>query len=140
MEEGYNVTSVWSFIVEDDDGNVVCISFIGYTRACCGTQHEKEKSYGTFMKDMIQHHFDKESDQVKWYLDSMKATSIVADVENIDGCNCHYGYHNFVIFVSAEQRYLDIPAFSNKMGYYSSFIWLIRELVTKFHLTSKYVI
>ncbi len=28
---GYNITSVWSFILEDDDGNIVRISFISYT-------------------------------------------------------------------------------------------------------------
>ena len=76
---GYNVTSVWSFILEDDEGNIVRISFIKYTHACCGTQHEKENSYVTKVKDMMQRHFDKESDRMKWYLSLIKGMDVIDD-------------------------------------------------------------
>ncbi len=104
-----------SFILEDEDGNIVRISFIRYTRACCGTQHEKEKSYGTYVKDVMQRYLEEESARVKKYLDSIKATYVVADVEKIHRriC-CFFSYKDFVISVPPEQRYLIIRRFPTK--------------------------
>ena len=67
--------------MEDDDGNVVRISFIGYTRACCGTYHKKEEGYWELVKFRVEKFLAEESNGLKEYLHSM---DLISNVENDD--------------------------------------------------------
>ncbi len=81
LRRGYNVTAVWSFLMQDNDGNVVTISFNGYTCACCSNQDEKEQSYGVRLKEDVKRFMEKETDRLKIYFRSVNSTSEV-DVES----------------------------------------------------------
>ncbi len=132
---GYNVTAVWSFLMQDNDGHVVRISFIGYTRACCGNQHEKEQLYGIRLKEDVKRFMEEESDHLKIYLRSVNFTRNVSMERRM-----YYDYRDFVVSIRGEEQFQRIQAMANKMGYYSSFIFLIRKLIEKLHLTRSHAI
>ncbi len=51
--------------MQDNDDNVVRTSFISYTRASCGNQHENEKIYDIRLKKDVNSYMEEESDGLK---------------------------------------------------------------------------
>ncbi len=57
--------------MQDNDGNVVRTSFIGYSRASCGNQHENEKIYDIRLKKDVKGYMEEDSDSFNIYLQSV---------------------------------------------------------------------